>query len=164
MEEIVIRTMKMEDYDKVRKLWMSIRGFGIRSIDDSREDVERFLKRNPTTSCVAQTASGRIVGSILCGNDGRQGSFYHVCVEKNYRRHGIGSQMAIFCMNALKELKINKVTLIAFTRNDAGNAFWKSVGWDGRSDVNYYEFGLNDENITRFIESEGGGDDNIIVN
>lgn len=164
MEEIVIRTMKIEDYDRVRRLWLSIRGFGIRSIDDSREDVERFLKRNPTTSCVAEAASGRIVGSILCGNDGRQGSFYHVCVEKSYRRHGIGSQMAIFCMNALKELKINKVTLIAFTRNDAGNAFWKSVGWDGRSDVNYYEFGLNDENITRFIESEGGADDNIIVN
>ena len=31
------------DYEAVHALWMSIHGFGIRSIDDSREGVERFL-------------------------------------------------------------------------------------------------------------------------
>ena len=58
MDTITIRPMVIEDYDMVHKLWMSIRGFGIRSIDDSREDIERFLKRNPTTSVVA-CAEGR---------------------------------------------------------------------------------------------------------
>ena len=51
---ITIRTMTMEDYDKVYALWKTIQGFGIRSIDDSREGVERFLKRNPSTSIVAE--------------------------------------------------------------------------------------------------------------
>ena len=51
--DIIIREMMPEDYDGVYQLWMSIKGFGIRSIDDSREGVERFLKRNPTTSVVA---------------------------------------------------------------------------------------------------------------
>ena len=46
-EEIKIRAMKIEDFDQVHALWMKISGFGIRSIDDSREGVERFLKRNP---------------------------------------------------------------------------------------------------------------------
>ena len=36
---ITIRTMTMEDYDKVYALWKTIQGFGIRSIDDSREGV-----------------------------------------------------------------------------------------------------------------------------
>ncbi len=37
------------------RLWKNIRGFGIRSIDDSKEGVERFsAKRNPTTSVVAE--------------------------------------------------------------------------------------------------------------
>ena len=49
----MIRVMTKEDYDGVRALWMKIKGFGIRSIDDSREGVERFLRRNPTTSVVA---------------------------------------------------------------------------------------------------------------
>ena len=49
----MIRVMTIEDYGGVHALWMKIKGFGIRSIDDSREGVERFLKRNPTTSVVA---------------------------------------------------------------------------------------------------------------
>ena len=153
MENIEIRPLLMEDYDNVRKLWMSIRGFGIRSIDDSREDIERFIERNPTTSVVACDGD-RIVGSILCGHDGRQGSFYHVCVSKKYRRRGIGTAMAVYCMNALRSMGINKITLIAFTSNDAGNAFWRQIGWTHRPDCNYYEFVLNEANITRFIEGE----------
>ncbi len=49
----MIRTMAMEDYDGVYALWTKIRGFGLRSVDDSREGIERFLRRNPTTSVVA---------------------------------------------------------------------------------------------------------------
>ena len=71
---ILVREMTLADYDKVYELWMSIQGFGIRSIDDSREGVERFLKRNPTTSVVA-VQNGRIIGNILCGHDGRTGFF-----------------------------------------------------------------------------------------
>ena len=33
---INVREMTPDDYDKVYELWMSIQGFGIRSIDDSR--------------------------------------------------------------------------------------------------------------------------------
>ena len=60
-----IREMTIDDFPEVHKLWMTIKGFGIRTIDDSKEGVERFIKRNPTTSIVAE-ADGKIVGSILC--------------------------------------------------------------------------------------------------
>ena len=43
----MIRIMTMDDYEEVYKLWKKIHGFGIRSIDDSREGIERFIKRNP---------------------------------------------------------------------------------------------------------------------
>ena len=153
MGEIQLKPMTVADYDSVRALWLTIRGFGIRALDDSREEIERFIERNPTTSVVA-VADGEIVGSILCGSDGRQGSLYHVCVAKQYRRRGIGTRMVAYCMNQLRDMGINKVTLIAFKSNDAGNAFWKTIGWTC-SDVNYYEFVLNRENITQFI---GGGE------
>ena len=51
----MIRAMMIEDYEGVYKLWKQIKGFGIRSIDDSREGLERFLRRNPTTSTVSYT-------------------------------------------------------------------------------------------------------------
>ena len=144
-----IRTMQIEDYDQVYALWMSIHGFSIRSIDDSREGVARFLRRNPDTSVVA-VADGKVVGAILCGHDGRRGCLYHVCVREEYRMHGIGRAMVVACMNALKKDEISKVSLIAFTANDVGNAFWKRIGWTKREDLNYYDFVLNRENIEKF--------------
>lgn len=147
----MVRVMTMDDYDQVRSLWLKIRGFGIRSVDDSREGVARFLRRNPTTSVVA-VEDGKVVGAILCGHDGRRGCFYHVCVDEAYRMRGIGKAMVVFAMEALKKEEINKVSLIAFTKNDIGNAFWNEIGWTKREDLNYYDFTLNQENITAFVQ------------
>ncbi len=149
MEQIQIRSMTTTDFDQVHSLWMEISGFGIRSMDDSREGITRFLERNPGCSVVALDGD-KIVGSILCGHDGRRGCLYHVCVKKEYRKQGIGKAMVVFAMEALKREQINKVTLIAFTRNDIGNAFWNEIGWTRRDDLNYYDFTLNEENITAF--------------
>ena len=147
--EVKLRVMQIEDYQNVYNLWMTIDGFGIRSIDDSYEGVARFLKRNPNTSVIAEV-DGKIVGAILCGHDGRRGCMYHVCVHRYYRKHGIGKAMVVFCMKALQAEEINKVSLIAFKSNSVGNQFWKGAGWTFREDLNYYDFTLNEENITKF--------------
>ncbi len=147
----MVRVMTIDDYDEVYALWRQIRGFGIRSVDDSREGVAQFLRRNPTTSVVA-VEDGKLVGAILCGHDGRRGCLYHVCVAPDYRMRGIGKSMVAFSMEALRRERINKVSLIAFTKNDVGNAFWNEIGWTKRQDLNYYDFTLNEENITAFVK------------
>ncbi|MBR0430282.1 MAG: GNAT family N-acetyltransferase [Lachnospiraceae bacterium] len=147
--DFAVRAMTMEDYEAVHELWMTIHGFGIRSVDDSREGVERFLARNPGISVVAESG-GAIVGSILCGHDGRRGCFYHVCVREDMRRQGIGKAMATAAMRQLQEENISKVNLVAFKRNEVGNQFWHEEGWQLRDDLNTYDFLLNEENITNF--------------
>ena len=150
---MAIRAMTIEDYPRLYALWMTIKGFSIRSIDDSEEGVRRFIARNPGISVVATLPDGedeKIVGAILCGHDGRRGCLYHVCVHPDYRLHGIGRAMVVHCMNALRQEQINKVSLIAFTKNDIGNAFWKEIGWTKREDLNYYDFTLNEKNIETF--------------
>ena len=57
-------------------------------------------------------------------------------------------------VEALRKEQINKVSLIAFTKNDIGNAFWNKIGWTEREDLNYYDFTLNEKNITAFIEED----------
>jgi N-acetylglutamate synthase len=151
VDQYRIRPMQMKDYEKVFQLWLNIQNFSIRSLDDSKEGVERFLARNPETSVVA-IMDDKIVGSILCGHDGRRGCFYHVCVDKDYRRRGIGKAMVAVSMETLRKENINKVSLIAFTKNDDGNAFWNHIGWTKREDLNYYDFVLNTENIERFTQ------------
>ena len=145
----MVRTMTIDDYEEVSLLWHKIKGFSIRSIDDSREGVARFLKRNPDSSVVAVEDS-RVVGAILCGHDGRRGCLYHVCVHEDYRKQGIGQKMVEACLAALKREHVNKVNLIAFKKNDIGNHFWQGMGWTFREDVNYYEYVTNEENQTVF--------------
>jgi ribosomal protein S18 acetylase RimI-like enzyme len=147
--DFAVRAMTMEDYEAVHDLWMTIHGFGIRSVDDSKEGVERFLQRNPGISVVAEVGS-EIVGAILCGHDGRRGCFYHVCVREDMRRQGIGKAMATAAMRKLQEENISKVNLVAFKRNEVGNQFWHEEGWQLREDLNTYDFLLNEENITNF--------------
>lgn len=150
LEGITVRSMEIEDYDAVAALWAGIHGLGIRAIDDSREGVGRFLQRNPTCSVVAQTSDGEIIGSILCGHDGRQACLYHVCVRRDWRKKGIGRAMVNHCVKALKKEKINRVYLIAFKNNQVGNIFWTKIGWAQREDRNYYDLYLTDENDTIF--------------
>lgn len=146
---ISIREMTMDDFEKVHALWMQIHGFGIRSMDDARAGVERFIRRNPTTSIVA-VQGDEILGTILCGHDGRRGCLYHVCVHENYRKHGIGKRMVEACLAALKKEQISRVNLIAFRNNEIGNQFWNGMGWNFREDVNYYEYIIEAENVTVF--------------
>ena len=151
LDRITIRKMKTQDYEMVHDLWMTIHKFGIRSIDDSYEGVATFIRRNPTTSIVAEL-DGVIVGTILCGHDGRRGCFYHVCVREDLRKQGVGKAMATEAMHALIDEHINVISLIAFKDNEEGNAFWNKEGFTLRDDINTYDFVLNEENITRFNE------------
>ncbi len=146
---MLIREMTIEDYEQVKELWLSIKGFAMRSIDDSYDGVKKFLERNPGLSVVA-IEDDHIVGAILCGHDGRRATLYHVCVKTEYRRRGIGKAMTVACMEKLHAEGVNKVALIAFTKNDVGNAFWKEIGWKQREDLNYYDFTLNEGNIVRY--------------
>ena len=144
---MTIRTMTIDDYDGVYALWMTIKGFAIRSIDDSRVGVERFLKRNPTTSVVA-IEDGKVY--VLEANPRASRTVPLVSKVCNIQMVQLATQ--IITMNALKEEQISKVSLIAFTQNDIGNAFWNRIGWTQRLDLNYYDFVLNKENIEAFNE------------
>ena len=125
----------MGDYEQAYDLWI-LCGNGLNDKDDSPEGIEKYLKRNPSTSFVA-TCDGKVVGVILCGHDGRRGIIQHACVSPDYRRLGIGNKLVELALGALKEEGINKVLLVAFKKNEGGNAFWEAQGFTIREDLNY---------------------------
>lgn len=137
-----IRTMSISDYADVYNLWLSCKGMGLNSLDDSRDGIEKFLKRNPDTCFVAEV-DNRIVGSVLTGNDGRRGYIYHTAVSPQYQKHGIGSTLVDTAIDALKKLGINKIALVVFDKNDNGNAFWEKQGFTERNDLIYRNKTIN---------------------
>ena len=130
------RAMTVDDYDRVWALWMSCKNMGFNNLDDSREGIERLLRRNPGVSFVAEEGDA-LAGVILAGQDGRRGYIYHMAVDEAFRRRGVGTALAEACLAALRREGINKVALLAFKRNEAGNAFWERMGFGLREDVNY---------------------------
>lgn len=131
-----IRIMTIADYDAVYALWLSCRGMGLNNLDDSREGIERFLKRNPDTCFVAEDGRN-IVGVIIAGNDGRRGYIYHTAVNPEFRRKGIARALVNAALEALHDLGINKTALVVFERNADGNAFWECIGFTERNDLVY---------------------------
>lgn len=131
-----IRLMTIDDYDAVYDLWINTPGMGLNSIDDSREGIERYLKRNPTTSFVAE-CDDAIVGVIMAGHDGRRGYIYHTAVLPAYRNQGIAGRLIDSVMAALDKEGINKAALVAFKNNETGNKFWEKRGFTVRDDLVY---------------------------
>ena len=140
---MTIRNMTIEDYDQVWALWMSSKNMGFNNVDDSREGIEKYLRRNPTTSFVAEE-NGKIVGIILGGHDGRRGFIHHTCVSEKCRGQGIGTALLNRCLEALKDEGIHKVALLVFRRNEIGNAFWEKNGFTVRNDVAYRNRALSE--------------------
>lgn len=132
----IIRVMNTEDYDRVYALWMSCKNMGFNNLDDSRQGIEKYLKRNPSTCFVAEQDNA-IVGVVLAGHDGRRGFIHHMAVAEDCRRQGIATDLLDQALAALKEEGINKAALLVFNRNEAGNAFWERQGFTARDDVTY---------------------------
>lgn len=141
-----IKVMTIEDYERVYKLWSHTDGMGMRSLDDSRDGISKFLHRNPTSNFVA-VINNEIVGIILSGHDGRRGYIYHAVVKVEFRGQGIGKALTEAVFKALEKEGVTKAGLVVFKTNEIGNPFWKSQGWEERTDLNYYSKSININNI-----------------
>ena len=132
-----IRPMSIADYDQLRALWLSTPGMGLNNLDDSREGIDRFIARNPSTSFVATENNFDVIGAIMCGHDGRRGYIYHTCVRTDRQGEGIGRALVEAALDALKAEGIHKVALVVFDRNEKGNTFWEKLGFTTREDLTY---------------------------
>lgn len=83
-EQAIIRTMTIQDYEKVYDLWTHTAGMGLNLTDDSKEGIAKYLRRNPNTCFVAEYST-ELVGAIMSGHDGRRGFIYHTAVNAEYR-------------------------------------------------------------------------------
>lgn len=140
---MIIRIMKIEDYEIIYELWIHTEGMGLNTTDDSREGIAKYLLRNPNTCFVAED-NGRIVGVIMSGHDGRRGFIHHTTVMKEYRGQGIGKRLVDSALAALEAEGIHKVALVAFEKNVSGNIFWEKAGFTIRDDLVYRDKSIHE--------------------
>ena len=128
-----IRAMTAETYDDVLALWSATEGVGLSSAD-SREQISRYLQRNPGLSLLAWLDDA-LAGAVLCGHDGRRGYIHHLAVRPGYRRQGIGRLLVQQCLAGLRRQGIEKCHLFVFSQNASAIAFWAAIGFTGRTEL-----------------------------
>ena len=116
-----IRLVTIEDYDAIYALWNATEQSrrALNPVDDSREGIDRYLKRNPNTC--------------------------FLCVHPAFRRMGIAESLVSTAEKALKKEGIQKIFGLVFKDNDPANAFWESQGYSLRTNLNYRNKSMNDE-------------------
>ena len=148
---VTTRLVTIEDYDQIFALWNSTEQTkrALNPVDDSREGIARYLKRNPTTCFLALSKDGsgdapEVIGVILTGHDGRRGIIHHLCVHPSFRRQGIARMLVQKAEEALKAEGINKIFGLVFKDNNPANAFWENQGYTLRTNLNYRNKSLNE--------------------
>ena len=130
---ITVAEFTIDAYEQVYSLWETCEGIGLSSTD-SRPSIQIYLERNPGLSLMAHDGP-TVVGTILCGHDGRRGYIHHLAVQSAYRRQGIGRLLVDKSLAALQSCGIQKCHLFIFHDNASGIEFWERIGWTYRQDI-----------------------------
>ena len=133
MQNYRISEISIAHYDQMIALWQNTENMGI-SQADSRENIAAFLQRNPAPSFCAWDAA-QLVGTILCGHDGRRAAIYHLAVHKDYRGQGIGKALITRSLAGLQKAGIERCHIHVYAENENGLAFWQKQGWFFRPEL-----------------------------
>ncbi|WP_245851127.1 GNAT family N-acetyltransferase [Paenibacillus herberti] len=128
-----IMSMNISHYGGAFALWDRTDGL-VLSKADSLEAIAAYLERNPGMSFVCLSGE-RVVGTVMCGHDGRRGYLYHLAVDEEFRGLGIGRLLAASSLERLGEAGIERCFLMVLEDNEGGAEFWSRAGWERRSGI-----------------------------
>ena len=131
--KVEIKEMRRADYEAALALWQRCEGIGLSDADEEPA-LTRFLNANQGL-CLAGWDEEALVATCLCGSDGRRGYLYHLAVDPQYRRMGIGMSMVNQVFERLAKLEIHKCHIMVYADNESGLAFWKQCGWATRPEI-----------------------------
>lgn len=128
MSQITVRVFTVDDYQSAFELWSRIDGLGFNE-SDTVEAISAFLQRNPGFSAVAIDSASKVVGTVLCGHNGRAGSIQHLAVDVAYRRQGLAKRLLDYAFARLAEACIPRCNIFVYNVNHQGNDFWLNNEW-----------------------------------
>jgi len=116
------------DYDRVLSLWQSMEAGMHVGPSDTPQEIQKKLERDPDLFLVAES-NDEILGSIIGAFDGRRGMIYHLAVQREARRHGIGQALLTEVEKRLQAKGCIKCLLVVLEDNQAAMQFYEECGW-----------------------------------
>lgn len=129
-EKLIIREYQHpKDYALVIALWKNAGpGIHLRQSDEANE-ISKKLQHDPDLFLLAEI-NHQIIGSVLGGFDGRRGMVYHLAVDEQYRRRGLGAALMAELEKRLKTKGCLRSYLLVTRDNIESIHFYENLGWE----------------------------------
>ena len=137
LSNIVIRKLRIEDYDDLIALWENA-GLPCKPKGrDQREHIKRELKGSNAFFLVAEK-DGSLIGSIFGSHDGRKGWINRVAVAPAFRRHGIAAKLVKEVENRLYAMGIEIIACLIEDWNILSIQVFERLGYKRHPDIIYF--------------------------
>lgn len=141
-QEFTYKEIKISQFKNLIEFWKQNEEIEL-TIGDSKDSLKNYLNRNSGMSYVCIDKKGKkIIGTILCGHDGRRGFIYHLAVSKKYRNKSIGKTLIKLSLSKLKSEGIKRCIIMVNDVNKSGKNFWEKIGWKKRNELVMYSYNL----------------------
>ncbi|NYT11273.1 MAG: GNAT family N-acetyltransferase [Methanomassiliicoccales archaeon] len=136
-KEITIRKFRIDDYERVIRLWQESELEHRPTGRDTRERIAAEIEKETAIFLVAEMDS-EMVGSIFCTHDGRKGWLNRISVLPEKQRKGIASALIREGERRLRELGIEVICALIWRSNLASRELFENQGYDFLEDALYY--------------------------
>lgn len=96
--------------------------------NDPAEDLRRALS-GPSSTVLAVTRDGQLLGTAMVGHDGHRGWVYYLAVHEPERGSGLGRRLMAVCEDWVRARGVPKLQLMVRTGNEPVRAFYASLGY-----------------------------------
>jgi ribosomal protein S18 acetylase RimI-like enzyme len=130
MKEIRFRTLTIEDYDSITRLWSRAQLPFKPKGRDSRKAMQEQMQCDPEFFLGAFDGE-QLVGVVVGSHDGRKkGWINRLAVHPLYRRRGIAQKMVVRMENILKEHGAQIFCSLIEEPNQQSIKFFKKIGYE----------------------------------
>jgi ribosomal protein S18 acetylase RimI-like enzyme len=132
--------LSSQDEASVVSLWSEV---GLtRPWNDAAADFQRAIN-GATSAVLGLKEDGRLIGTVMVGNDGHRGWVYYLAVNESLRLQGKGRLLMAAAEEWLHDNGAVKVQLMVRTENAPVLEFYEAAGYE-RSDVHVLSRWLRD--------------------
>jgi ribosomal protein S18 acetylase RimI-like enzyme len=137
MPEIIIRALRIEDYEALITLWKEAKLPFKPEGRDRKEKIENELKQPMAIYLVAELDT-KIIGSVFGTQDGRKGWINRVAVAPAYRRQGIAHRLIQEAEARITNLDIDVIACLIEDGNLSSMKVFESLGYSRNSKLLYF--------------------------
>lgn len=123
-----IKKTQIENFNELYNLWKKV-GLEIYDFENEKLRFENMIKLNPDL-CFCIIVKDKIVGSILGGFDGRNGSIHRLAVIDELQNQGIGTKLIDHLTKRMRQKGIRKLVAQVHISNQKVIDYYKMKGFN----------------------------------